>query len=123
MTREEAEMFAAEWAAAFNEFDIEKILAHYDTNVLFISPRAKAVVGANSVHGKQALREYWNKALSRIESLKFVVDRVVWDNTSSELAIIYIAEINQQKQRVSENFTFGSDGFVVKTEVFHGADG
>lgn len=123
MTREEAEVFAAEWAVAFNKLNVEKILTHYDTNALFISPRAASVAGDSVVRGKQALREYWSKALSRVESLHFVIDRILWDDAARELAIVYIAEINQKKQRVSENFTFGSDGLFVQTEVFHGTVG
>lgn len=46
---------------------------------------------------------------------------VVWDDTSGEFAIIYVAEINQQKLRISENFTFGAGDLIVKTEVFRGA--
>ena len=36
--------------------------------------------------GKAALAEYWRVALSRIESLRFVVQRVIWDPATLELA-------------------------------------
>lgn len=120
MTREEAEAFAEEWAAAFNNRDVERILRLYDDNVLFISPRAAAVVGESAVRGKQALRAYWNRALSHVDSLTFVIDRVLWDATAQELAIVYLSDINGNEQQVSENLRFGPNGLIVQTEVFHG---
>jgi hypothetical protein len=123
MTRDEAQAFAAEWAAAWNELAVERVLAHFDEHVSFTSPTSLAVVGTGTLHGKQAVREYWNKAISLVGSLKFVVDRVLWDANSRELAIIYLAESGGRKRRVSENLTFGQNGLVVSAEVFHGVDG
>ncbi|MBI3433052.1 MAG: nuclear transport factor 2 family protein [Hydrogenophilales bacterium] len=123
MTREEAVAFAAGWAAAWNDLAVERVLVHFDENVSFTSPTALAVVGVGTVRGKQALREYWNGAVARVTSLKFVVDRVLWDADSRELAIIYISETSGRKKRVSENLTFGRNGLVVSAEVFHGVDG
>jgi ketosteroid isomerase-like protein len=122
MTGGQARAFANEWAAAWNELAVERVLAHFDENVSFTSPTALAVVGVPTVRGKQALREYWNKAVARIGSLRFTVDRVLWDAGARELAIIYDSEIDGRKRRVSENLTFGADGLVVSAEVFHGVD-
>ena len=76
MTRDEARAFADEWAAAWNERAVERVLSHFDDDVSFTSPTALAVVGVATVRGKQALREYWNTALARINSLRFAVERV-----------------------------------------------
>ena len=122
MTPEEARGFAADWAAAWNELAIERILAHFHENVSLTSPTAQAVVGAATVRGKQALREYWQKAIARIDSLRFTVDRVVWDENARELAIVYVSEIGGRRKRVSENLRFDSDGLVASAEVFHGVD-
>ena len=122
MTRGEAEAFAADWAAAWNDLAVERVLAHFDENISFTSPTAMAVVGVATVHGKQALRDYWNKAVARVGSLRFAVDRVLWDGTTRELAIIYVSEAGG-RQRMSENLTFGPGGLVVGAEVFHGVGG
>jgi ketosteroid isomerase-like protein len=122
MTREQAEAFAQRWAAAWNERAVERVLAHFDDHVTFTSPTALAVVGTATVRGKQGLRDYWNQALARIGSLRFAVDRVLWDGDSRELAIIYGSEIEGRKRRVSENLRFGTDGRVISAEVFHGVD-
>ena len=122
MTGEEARAFAEQWAGAWNELAVERVLTHFDERVSFTSPTAVATVGVATVHGKQALRDYWNKAVARIEPLRFTVDRVLWDASSRELAIIYESDAGGRKRRVSENLTFGADGLVVKAEVFHGVE-
>lgn len=122
MTREAALAFAAEWTAAWNELAAERVLNHFDDNVSFTSPTARVVIGASTVLGKHALREYWNKAIEHIGSLHFVVDRVLWDPRTREMAIVYISEIDGRRRRVSEQLTFGPDGLVVSAEVFHGVD-
>lgn len=122
MTHNEAQTFAAEWAAAWNRRDIESVLAHYDENLVFTSPTAKAVTGAGVVHGKAALRAYWTTALARISHLHFTVERVLWDGAAQELAIIYLSETGERKRWVSENHIFGPDGLVIRAEVFHGVE-
>ena len=123
MTQDEARVFANDWAAAWNELAVERVLSHFDEEVTFTSPTALAVVGVATVTGKQALREYWNTALARVTSLRFEVDRVVWDPGNRELAIIYDSEIGGRRRRASENLTFGPNGLVVRAEVFHGVEG
>lgn len=113
--------FAVRWAADWNRRDVEAVLAHFNDDVVFASPTALAVVGAPVVRGKAALRDYWNAALARITALRFRVDRVLWDAESRELAIVYVAEINGQARRVSENLRFDAQDRVVSAEVFHGA--
>ena len=122
MTREEARAFAQQWAAAWNELAVERVLSLFDEHVSFTSPTALAVVGVGTVRGKQALREYWRKALASIESLRFTVVRVLWDATTQEVAIIYDAEVAGRKKRVSENLVFGPGGLVTSAEVFHGVE-
>jgi ketosteroid isomerase-like protein len=120
MTREDAMSFAASWAAAWNERHVERVLSFFSDDIAFVSPTALAVVGTATVRGKAALRHYWEIAMSRIGSLRFTIDRVVWDAATRELAIIYVAEIDGRGKRVSENLTFGTDGLVISAEVFHG---
>jgi ketosteroid isomerase-like protein len=120
MTREEATAFATDWAAAWNARDIERVLGKFCEDITFVSPTALAVVGTATVRGKAALRAYWTSAMGRIGSLRFTIDRVVWDATVRELAIIYISSINGAPKRVSENLKFDDAGLVVSAEVFHG---
>ena len=123
MTRSDALRFAAGWIEAWNRLDIEAVLATFDDRVVFTSPRALATVGVGTVNGKQELRAYWAAALARIDSLRFVLERAVWDPETRELAIVYVSEVNGEAKRVSENLRFGQDGRVEAAEVFHGVGG
>ena len=120
MTSDDARSFAAQWAEAWNGRNIEQVLAHFHDEVEFTSPTALAVMGTPTVRGKGSLREYWTTALARLASLRFTLDRVVWDPDSRELAIIYTSEIDGNARRVSENLRFNAAGLVVVAEVFHG---
>ena len=120
MTTDDARTFAVRWAEAWNRRDIEQVLAHFHDEVVFTSPTALAVMGTPTVRGKESLCAYWTTALSRLTSLRFTVDRVVWDPDSRELAIIYTSETDGKARRVSENLVFNSAGEVVVAEVFHG---
>jgi ketosteroid isomerase-like protein len=120
MTRDEAETFAVDWTTAWNSRAIERVLEHFDEDVVFTSPTALAVVGVGTVRGKEALRAYWIAALERVTHLRFTIDRVMWDPQAQELAIVYVLEIDGNTKRVSENLRFGAGGLVVAAEVFHG---
>jgi steroid delta-isomerase len=123
MTHEEAKAFAVDWAAAWNERDIEQVLGFFSEDVRFTSPTALAIVGTATVQGKAALRAYWTQAMRRIGSLRFTLDRVVWDGAARELAIVYLSDIDGRTKRVSENLTFDADRLVTQAEVFHGVAG
>ena len=123
MTRDEALDFAKDWTAAWNRRDIERVLGFFREDITFVSPTALAVVGTATIHGKASLRAYWSQAMSRIGSLTFTLDRVVWDAGTRELAIIYTSDIDGKTRRVSENLVFDENGLVSSAEVFHGITG
>ena len=123
MTRDEAVNFAEDWTAEWNRRDIERVLSFFREDITFVSPTALAVVGTATIHGKASLRAYWSQAMSRIGSLTFTLDRVVWDAGTRELAIIYTSDIDGKTRRVSENLVFDENGLVSSAEVFHGITG
>jgi hypothetical protein len=123
MTRYQVVTFASEWAGAWNERAVERVLGYFREDCTFTSPTALAVAGVATVRGKDALRAYWGKALAGIYSLRFAIDRVIWDATTRELAIIYVSTVDGRTKRVSENLTFAPDGLVISAEVFHGVSG
>jgi hypothetical protein len=120
VTREEALRFAEQWTADWNARDLDAVLAHFDDDVAFTSPRALAVAGVPTVRGKGALRDYWERALARIGALRFTLRRVIWDAATSELAIVYDRDADGRLERAAEVLQFGGAGRVVRAEVFHG---
>jgi hypothetical protein len=120
LTSDEASAFAQRWADEWNRHDVEAVLAHFAEHAVFSSPVALRVTGEATIHGKQALRAYWDRALANHASLHFAVKRVLWDADRSELAIIYDRAINGQHDRGTEVLTFDADGCVVRGEAFYG---
>ena len=66
MDPQQIEGFAKGWIQAWNQRDLEAVLAHYTENVEFQSPLVIKLLGETSgtVRGKENLREYFRKALA-----------------------------------------------------------
>ncbi|WP_232374786.1 nuclear transport factor 2 family protein [Mycolicibacterium mengxianglii] len=75
MPTPDPQRFARAWADAWNAHDVEAVLAHFHDDVVFTSPVAARVQPETGgvVHGKAALRAYWNAALPLIPDLHFEV--------------------------------------------------
>jgi hypothetical protein len=120
VNRRDAGEFARRWAEAWNKRDVDAVLEHFEQGVVFSSPRALEVTGKPTVHGKASLREYWRASQQRIDSMRFSVERVVWDPESSELSIIYDREVNGRRDRAVEILGFGKSGLVVRGVAYYG---
>lgn len=100
--------FAAAWIDAWNAHDLDRILAHYAEDIVFLSPVAARVTGSARVEGKAALGAYWGTAFARASDLKFALERVYAGDGA-----LTIAYRNQTGRFVAETFAFGADGKVV----------
>ena len=112
--------FADRWISEWNHKDVEAVLAHFSEDVVFTSPRAKAIVGSSRVEGKSSLREYWTKAINRIRTIRFTLNCVMSDG--DRMSIVYIAEIDGERMRSVESLVFGDDGLVRDGEAMCGIE-
>jgi hypothetical protein len=112
MDTDKAQAFAREWVKAWNDHDIDAILAHYSEDIVFHSPRIRAVTGrdADFVTGKADLRAYWTIALERLRNLYFEIEQVL--PGSNALTILYT---NERSQQVAETFIFDPAGKVERS--------
>jgi steroid delta-isomerase len=120
-TADEARRLGDAWAQAWNARDVEAVLAHYGDGVTFHSPIAGQVTGSPTLQGKAALRAYWMSALQRIGRLRFTVERVLFDAEQRELAIFYLAELDERRTRACERIRFGDDGLAILGDALYGA--
>jgi ketosteroid isomerase-like protein len=118
--RIDARAFADRWISEWNRKDVEAVLSHFSESVIFTSPRAKATVGTSRVEGKSRLREYWTKAIDRIQTIHFALDYVIRDG--DRIGLVYIAEIDGRRMRCVEFMVFGDDGLVREGEAMHGVE-
>jgi hypothetical protein len=72
--------FAQDWVEAWNSHDLERILAHYDDEVILISPVALKLLnnGDGVVQGKAALREYFLRGIQAFPNRRFDLIDVLW---------------------------------------------
>jgi len=73
MNNEFALKFGKSWVEAWNSHDLNKILSHYTDDFEMTSPVIKQLTKeqSGSLKGKEAIRNYWAKALEMHPDLKF----------------------------------------------------
>ncbi len=82
-----AREFAQDWVDAWNSHDLERILTHYDAEVLLVSPVAlKLLGGSGMVRGTAALREYFLRGLEAFPDLRFDLIDAFW---GVETVVVY----------------------------------
>jgi len=71
--------FVDTWLDAWNNHDLERILAHYRQDVVFSSPLVASLVGEASgvLLGRKSLRPYFAAALARFPGLHFKLRHVL----------------------------------------------
>jgi hypothetical protein len=102
--------FADEWIAAWNSHDLERVLSHYASDIVFLSPSAQRLTGHGRVSGISALKCYWEQGLAAYPGLKFELLDVLTGHEC--LTILYR---NHRGQQVAETFEFGAEGKVVRS--------
>jgi hypothetical protein len=72
-TAAEADELAQHWIEAWNDHDLERIIAHYSDDVVFSSPFIQRIGASPSgtVRGRDALRAYFTAALGKYPALTF----------------------------------------------------
>lgn len=108
--------FAAEWEAAWNAHDLDRIMAHYSEDIEFRSRKAVALVGQGELRGKAALRDYWSAALARQPDLRFEVVDVFEGHE-----MIVITYRNHRGVLAAETLTFNADGLAFRAAACHRA--
>jgi ketosteroid isomerase-like protein len=114
----EATDFAARWERAWNDHDLDALLAHFAPDVVFSSPVAAQLLdGDGVIRGRDALRAYWSRALGLIPDLRFTVEGVY-----AGLDAVVINYRNHAGNLVCEYLTFGDDGLVVAGHATYQTD-
>ena len=91
-----AREFAQDWVDAWNSHDLERILTHYDDEVLLVSPVALKLLGSDgTVQGKAALREYFLRGLETFPDLRFDLIDALWGIET--IVVYYVSNVRGSK--------------------------
>ena len=103
--------FAAEWIAAWNSHDLDRILSHYADDVEVTTPMIKLAMGVydGTVRGKDAARQYWGAALQKVPDLHF--ELVETTQSVSSIALYYKSVMGKM---AIETMSFNDEGKVTK---------
>lgn len=111
LTEKEAREFANHWVQAWNSHDLDKIMSHYATDVVLISPIAAKILNDPSgmVSGKEALRAYFARGLEAYPNLRFELVDVMWG-----LSSIVLYYVNQKGTKTGEFMEVDPDGKIIR---------
>lgn len=112
--------FARWWAHSWSNRDVDAVVECFSEDVRFVSPRAAEVTGNPVVFGRQALRDYWQRAVAGVESIVFEVERVLEDVAEEDIVIVYTSNIDGRRKRACEFMHFDDEGKIVAAEAMHG---
>ena len=91
-----ARELARDWVEAWNSHDLERILTHYDEEVILTSPVAlKLLSGDGTVRGKPALREYFRRGLDAYPELRFDLIDALWGTET--IVVYYVNNVRGNK--------------------------
>jgi ketosteroid isomerase-like protein len=110
---------AQQWFDAFNEHDLEKLLALYHENAEHYSPKLKVRSPETNglIKGKKALRLWWQDSFERLPTLKYVPQRFIANNSSVFMEYMRYAD-GEEVLTVGEVLDM-KDGLIVSSRVYH----
>lgn len=78
LTQEFAKNFAHDWIESWNLHDLQRILSHYTDDFEMSSPLIAITANEPTgvLKGKEAISNYWSKALAKFVDLKFELEEV-----------------------------------------------
>jgi hypothetical protein len=108
------------WLDAFNEHNLEKLLALYDDKAVHYSPKLKIRHPETNgkVSGKQALRTWWQDAFERLPSLHYKATTI----TANEQRVFmeYTRQVDGEPDMLVAEVLDIHKGYIVASRVYHG---
>ena len=110
---------AFQWFDAFNQHNLEALLALYDDQAEHYSPKLKVhhpeTMGL--IRGKATLRDWWEDAFRRLPSLNYEVLHLIAD--ADRVFMEYIRHVDgEESLRVGEVLEI-REGKIVASRVYH----
>jgi hypothetical protein len=113
------EDIARKWFAAFNEQNIEKLLALYHENAEHYSPKLKLRQPETKglIKGKTAMRAWWQDAFTRLPSLRYKIIR--FTPHDDRVFMEYIRQVDGESDLYVGEMLEVENGLIRASAVFH----
>jgi len=121
MVRHKENIFiATQWFDAFNEHDLEKLLALYHEDARHYSPKLKMRQPETNgmVSGKAALRAWWRDAFDRLPSLQYTPTTLT--ENDERVFMEYIRRVDDEPDMLVAEVLEIKNGLIVASRVYHG---
>jgi hypothetical protein len=111
---------AQQWFDAFNEHDLEKLLALYHENAKHYSPKLKLRNPETKglITGKNALRAWWQDSFERLPTLKYTPQKFIANDSS--VFMEYIRQVSGEENIMVGEVLEIKDGLIISSRVYHG---
>jgi ketosteroid isomerase-like protein len=111
---------AIRWFEAFNEHDLEKLLALYHNDAEHFSPKLKIRLPETQglIKGKTALRSWWKDAFDRLPSLNYEIKKLTADE--EQVFMEYTRHVQGEEDLLVGEVLEINDGKIVFSRVYHG---
>jgi hypothetical protein len=120
MSTENNLYIATQWFEAFNEHNLERLLALYDDDAQHYSPKLKIRHPESDglIRGKAALRAWWRDAFERLPTLHYSLDTLTANK--ERVVMEYDRSVaDEPDMRVAEVLVI-EGGLIVGSRVYHG---
>lgn len=116
----EIENIALKWFNAFNEHNLENLLALYHEEARHYSPKLKMRKPETNglVTGKAALREWWKDAFDRLATLHYQPTSLTAN--ANRVFMEYIRKVEGEPDMLVAEALEVENGFIVASRVYHG---
>lgn len=120
MKTDSNEEIAVKWFQAFNEQNLEKLLALYDDNAEHYSPKLKIRLPETKgyVKGKSAMRAWWQDAFERLPTLHYSYTSLTANGDRVFMEYIRTV-VGEQEMQVAEVLEV-KNGLISASRVYHG---
>jgi hypothetical protein len=110
---------AKKWLNAFNEHNLENLLALYDDNAEHYSPKLKLRKPETNgiIKGKAAMRQWWQDAFQRLPNLAYLEKTITPDNDRVFMEYTRIVQ-GEEDMKVAEVLEIKNE-LIVASRVYH----
>ncbi len=111
---------ALSWFKAFNEHNLENLLALYNDNAAHYSPKLKIRQPETNglVNGKAALRAWWQDAFDRLPTLHYKTTSLTANN--ERVFMEYIRQVDGEPDMLVAEVLEINAGLITASRVYHG---